>query len=419
MRNSLWIVLAGALGCDSLWSSSLIPNPQRCDVTPDVCPQGHVCDAATGRCLATTAAAPSARCSPPWRTAQSPAGFAGSAFVVSMSTVEDVVSIALGDLDGSGTLDLAAAGNQGTLWSFLGTGTGQFNAHNTNNLGGPASLLRLADLNSDGRGDFLVSNIGLRQVHTFLAASDGGFGMASVRAVANLGGAFAVADLNRSGGLDVAAALDGTNGWSVLLGDGSGGLAAGQGVPNSRALSSLVSGDFNGDGTVDLATIATGESSVYVYYNRDNSSQTYMRQEYPLATGQYAYGITSGDFDCDGRLDLAIGTTGNNRIALLFGNGQGGFPALASLSTAAEPRELVAGDIDGDGATDIVFFDQYGDLYVVSSRGTRSLSVPPQRISGASATASLQIADVNKDGKADLAMVEQYKSLRVLLNTTP
>ena len=419
MRIRSCLLLVGLLGCDSLWRSSLIPNPERCDVTPTVCTADQVCDASTGSCVSPSSPDGGAgRCGVRWQSSPASASFQSQSLLVSMGSAGDLVSIGLGDLDGNGTLDLAAVSDSGSLWSFLGAGSGAFSALTSASLSGTAGQLRLADLNGDGRADLVVSNTSARLLRTSVANPDGSFAAAMTTSVANLGRAVCVAELDRSGRPDVAVALDGSNGLAVLIGDGSGGLAAPQGIPNSRAASLLTAADFNGDGLADLAALEIGGSDFQIYLN-NNAGSSYLRRSSALPNGQYGYGMVSADFDCDGHADLAMGTTGNNRIAVYFGDGQGRFAASSSVATAAEPRELVAGDLDGDGNPDIGFFDQYGDVYVLPGRGTRDFVATPQRITGPQATASLQLADVNKDGKADLVLVHQYKSVMTLLNSTP
>lgn len=144
MRRGLGLLLVAMLGCDALWSSSLIPNPQRCDVTPSVCAASEVCDVGSGLCKA--AVVPGAtRCGVAWRTGTAAASFQTTTTLVSTGTAGDLVSIALGDLDGNGRLDLAAVSDAGTLWTYLGSGAGQLASLGTASIGGTAGLLRLAD----------------------------------------------------------------------------------------------------------------------------------------------------------------------------------------------------------------------------------------------------------------------------------
>jgi hypothetical protein len=419
MRMFCWLLLAGLSSCDALWMSSLVPNPLRCDVTASVCAPEQVCDLSSGTCVDARADdGHSTHCGRPWRTGSAAASFQRFSTLVSTGTAGDLVSVSLGDLDGNGIPDLAAVSDAGTLWAYLGSGDGQLTLRGSESPGGSAGLLRLADLNGDGRADFVVSNPGSNQLRTILSTTDGGFGAAVTVPVTGLRGAFTVADLDRSGHPDVAAALTGNSGLAVLIGDGSGGLASAQGVANSRSASSVLSGDFDGDGLSDLAALEANGGEVQVYLN-NNAGQSYLRRSTPLPDPLSARSAASGDFDCDGRLDLALATAFRERILILFGDGQGRFSAATSATTAAEPRELAVADFDGDGNLDIAYFDTTGELFTLRGNGNRQLTGPPVPVLGAQVSASLQVSDVNRDGKPDLVGVWQQKSVAAWLNTTP
>ena len=146
MRTRWVSLLAFLIGCDSLWASSLIPNPDRCDVSPSVCPTGQVCDTSTGRCVAVPSPdSTSNRCGTPWRTTSGAFSFQAKPLLVSMGTDGDLVGVALADVDGNQVPDLAAVSASMKLWSYLGAGDGQFTAHATSTLTGTAGMLRLAD----------------------------------------------------------------------------------------------------------------------------------------------------------------------------------------------------------------------------------------------------------------------------------
>lgn len=273
-------------------------------------------------------------------------------------------------------------------------------------------------MNGDGRADFLVSDTTAKQLLAISSTTDGGFGTTNNQSVPTLQGVFALSDMDRSGTIDVVAGLDGSEGLAVLAGNGNGTFGASQTVVNSRRLTSLCTADFNQDGLIDVAATSRGDGNFYVYLNSANG-QAYPRRFTSLPDDRYAYALACGDFDCDGKPDVVIGTTGQNRIAVFFGDGSGQFSASVSSGTTAEPRDVLVGDIDGDGRNDIVFYDQYGDVQAVLGSGSRVQLAAAQAISGPRATASLQIGDVNRDGKPDLLLVDQYKTVMTLLNSTP
>jgi hypothetical protein len=72
---------------------------------------------------------------------------------------------------------------------------------------------------------------------------------------------------------------------------------------------------------------------------------------YPV--GNAPYHLVAGDFNGDGKLDLAVINVLDNTISILLGNGDGTFKTQTTVSTAAFPIGIVAGDFNGDGKLDL------------------------------------------------------------------
>ena len=156
---------------------------------------------------------------------------------------------------------------------------------------------------------------------------------------------------------------------SVLLGNGDGGFQASTVNPAGQSPQSIVAGDFNGDGRLDLAVVDNGSNDVSILLgNGDGTFQPPIQ----YATGPDPYAIAVGDFNGDGRLDLAVtngdyGSSGT--VSVLLGNGDGTFqpqvtyPVSPDLQVISEPQNIVAGDFRGDGKLDLAVAD-YGSSYV-------------------------------------------------------
>jgi len=120
----------------------------------------------------------------------------------------------------------------------------------------------------------------------------------------------------------------------------------------------MVTGDFNGDGRLDLATAngGTAPSISVLLGNGDGSFQAPQNSALGAVPGSLYTGAQSGivapaDFNGDGKLDLAVVTNSNGEV--LFGNGDGTFQAPLAVNFGVSPTRMSAGDLNGDGFADI------------------------------------------------------------------
>lgn len=172
-------------------------------------------------------------------------------------------------------------------------------------------------------------------------------------------------------------------------------------------------GDFNKDGRTDLAVANHNANSVSIFLgNGDGTFQNAVG--YPAGVSPSA--ITVGDFNGDGNADLAVANGPSNSVSVLLGNGDGTFQAAVSYAAGATPVSLAVGDFNGDGKLDLAAADEAGNKVAVLLGNGNGTFAAPVAYSVGSYPYSVAVGDFNADGKPDLAVVNNGgNSVSVLL----
>jgi hypothetical protein len=170
---------------------------------------------------------------------------------------------------------------------------------------------------------------------------------------------------------------------------------------------SVTGGDFNEDGKVDLAT-ASQHISALLFGNGDGTFQP----EQPLAIGRLGDNILTLDLNSDANLDLVSledDAHSESVLTVLLGNGMGGFAVTEYLDDPTQDfREWVAsGDVDRDGDPDLLA-GGVQDALVFLNDETGHFALSGRYGIGADAFA-LHYADVTGDGHGDLVALVSHE----------
>ena len=277
-------------------------------------------------------------------------------------------AVAVGDFNGDGKQDLVVASSSDGL--LLGNGDGTFQAIVPLFTRAVQSYaVAVGDVNGDGKPDLVfVSSAYGNQVlfgngdSTFLAGPDVSEWSDFYPCCVVLG------DFNGDSKLDVVlSSANHGSGWAIPLpGDGAGNFQfsadAFYAIGDAEAGSGVVLSDFNGDGKPDIATGSGFYSGVGLLLgNGDGTFQS--ATEFTTGSG-VATAVGVADFNADGKPDLVVvngnslGINGSNTVSILLGNGDGTFQTHVDYPTGQAPTSVAIGDFNGDGKLDLAVANQ-------------------------------------------------------------
>jgi len=317
-------------------------------------------------------------------------------------------SVRAADFNGDGKLDLAVANTgDATVSIFPGNGDGTFQSAITYPVGANwESTVAVADFNGDGQPDVAISSAHFSDnVSVLLSKGGGKFHDVALYGVGTQPYSIAKGDFNHDGKLDLVTANSGSNDVSVLLGNGDGAFHAAVNYSVGKLPSSVATGDFNGDGNLDLAVANHLDGTISILLgNADGTFQSAV--SYPATTNAIA--LIVADLNRDGKLDLAVGgvdASNENQVTVLLGNGDGTFQAAVnSLVPGTGIDAIGVGDFNGDGKRDLAVANYYSNNVVIMLGNGDGTFQPAPNTLTAGGPGSVAVGDFNGDGKADLAV---------------
>jgi hypothetical protein len=343
-------------------------------------------------------------------------------------------SIALGDVDGDGDPDLVAGNyngqinrlylNNGTTDPFSGVSGADISsdAHST-------WSIALGDADRDGDLDLVVGNshqINRLYLNRNAFSPFNGVTGADISSDEHVTTSIALADVDGDGDLDlVAGNSNQTN--RLYLNNGTvdpfSGVAGADISSDAHVTTSIALGDVDGDGDLDL--VAGNATQINRLYLNNGTADPFSGVA-GLNISSYAhwtYSIALGDVDGDGDLDLVEGNYFAQANRLYLNNGTSNpFSGVASADISSDTHNtdsIELGDIDRDGDLDLVAgnFDQTNRLYLNNGTAAPFSGVTGSDISSdAHSTWSIALGDMDGDGDLDLVAGDYDQANRLYLN---
>ncbi len=369
-------------------------------------------------------------------TTNYPAGKSPSAIVAAYFHDKTTTSI----------VDLAVANRlDGTISIFQGNGDGTFQTPGLIQLpaGFEPAALAAYDFNGDGHQDLAVAgtntNTKAGAVMILLGNGDGTFQAPAIATAGNTPVALAVANFHNAvagSNVDLAVANQADSSITVFSITTSGVFSASPGLlqlPAGFAPTGLAAMQFTGSGHPDLAVADAGNNSVSVFLGNGNGT---FQPRADYATGNTPVFVATGDFNGDGIMDLAIAndgapTTANtgDTVSILLGNASAANPAIGNgtfspgtqrdFPAGNSPTAIAVGDYNIDGISDLVVSDEADNAVSVLLGQGGGFFGPNFELPVDQAPVSIATADFNGDGKADIATANQNSNdATVILNSS-
>jgi hypothetical protein len=318
-------------------------------------------------------------------------------------------SVALGDMDGDGDLDVVAGGN-GQNIVFLNDGAASFSNSLSNNFGTGENTQSIAigDVNGDGYLDIVTGNYEQNIVYyndgsaQFSMSHNFGSSAEDTRSVA-------LGDVNRDGFLDVV--TGNAQQSKVYLNIGDGVFQAGEDIAGSDA-QSVALGDMDGDGDLDII-VGRGGNSWFggqntIHLNDGNGSFDLVGVNFGPGN-DFTKSLAITDIDTDGDLDIVVGNSyisslisGGAQNAIYYNDGLANLTSTSTFGTGLDDTySVTGGDFDSDGDLDILT-GNFGQDLVYFNNGSSSLLESRQFGLPVPMTSDIALGDVDGDGDLDI-----------------
>ncbi|HMQ00493.1 MAG TPA: FG-GAP-like repeat-containing protein, partial [Cyclobacteriaceae bacterium] len=282
-------------------------------------------------------------------------------------------NIACADLDGDGRPDLMASRSGGTRNSFVilrntTTTSLSFASPQTIliDIGHRAAVIRVKDLNGDGKPELILSNVFNNVLYVFRNTSTAGsisFDSTPIKIpVAGMSTTFGVEvqDLNNDGKPDLILTQQQSNNIFILTNQSSGNniqFSAAQQIALAGTLYDVVAADFNKDGLFDLVVSNVFQNRIHILYNQSTEGNIAFASPVDLPTGNQPWRIDVADIDGDSDLDIVVSTTNNLGVNFYIHDGNLTSPAFTRQDLALDrtSQQVNLTDIDGDGKPDLIY----------------------------------------------------------------
>ncbi|MCB0329809.1 MAG: VCBS repeat-containing protein [Bdellovibrionales bacterium] len=320
---------------------------------------------------------------------------------LSLTSTNNNVTIATADLDGDGYADIVTR-DGGQIAIFLGNGDGTFTASGqTRPVSSAPESVAIGDIDNNGTLDIVSAHQASNAIGVLFGNGDGTFTVGQSSLGTTQPYDITLGFFDNDDYLDVAVSKRFSNqDVDIYLNDGAGNFTYNNTVVTGRHQSAVVAGEFTGDNIEDIATLGTNGHFFLLEGNNDGTFN--VSPDYVIGNTHAETEFDVGDMNNDGFLDVIIGHN-NNTVGILLNNGDGTFATERTFASGGGIFDVQVGDFNGDGNLDVVSAD-YDDsaVSVLLGDGNGNLAAATT-FAVAGDVENLALADFNDDGVLDIA----------------
>lgn len=327
-------------------------------------------------------------------------------------------SIVVTHLNNDQYLDIVVAYyDTNNIGIFFGYGNGRFNEENKVSVGcSHPFFVTIAHLNNDNQTDLIIANYDIDSISILLGYGNGSFKDQIIYSTDydSHPSSIEVADLNEDNQLDLVVTNSGTNNLVIYLGYGNGRFAKEilYAIIDHSNPTSLVIADLNNDHQLDIGVANNGTGTIGIFLGYGNGSFQ-SEISYSLGFNSHPQFITSGYFNKDNILDLAIIDSKNDQIDILLGDENVRFAMLTRYDTISNsnPIWMSVIDVNNNNQSDvvIVLHDSNSIVVLIDYLFEPSARQTNYGVQQAKHEGLVAISDLNNDSILDIVFEEEDK----------